>query len=90
MRRSNQLSPRLLTKAEAAAYCGVSVGAFFTRCPVRPIAMSEDKRLERYDVVELDKWIDSLKAHAPKRGSAWLETMDDDDDQSSGEGDPTV
>jgi hypothetical protein len=71
---------RLLTKAEAAAYCGVSVTAFQTLCPVRPIALGNDKRLERFDVVALNQWIDSLKTDATKRGFDWLESMDANDD----------
>jgi hypothetical protein len=83
MPRAHKLSPRLLTKAEAASYCGVSLGAFSTLCPVGPIALGADKRLERYDIVALNEWIDGLS----KKGSAcsgdWLELMDADHDESA-------
>lgn len=82
MRRTHQLSARLLTRAEAAAYCGLSIATFASLCPVRPIALGDDKRLERFDVVALNEWIDGLKTGATKRGLDWLETMDADDDQS--------
>jgi hypothetical protein len=57
-------SKRLLTRAEAAAYCGVSAGAFDSICPVRPIALGSDRRLERYDIQSLDQWIDRLSLPA--------------------------
>ncbi len=68
--------PRLLTKAEAASYCGLSVAAFTALCPVRPIALGEDKRLERYDVVALNEWIDGLGSDSRKLGRDWLAAMD--------------
>ena len=51
---------RLLTRAEAAAYCSMSLTAFETVCPVKPIRFGEDRRLDRYDVHALDHWIDRL------------------------------
>jgi hypothetical protein len=72
--------PRLLTRSQAAAYCGLSVGSFSTLCPVQPIALGNDKRLERFDVVALNQWIDSLKTDATMRGFDWLESMDANDD----------
>jgi len=77
------LSPRLLTKAEAASYCGVSLGAFSTLCPVGPIALGADKRLERYDVVALNEWIDGLSQKGEKYNGDWLELMDADHDESA-------
>jgi hypothetical protein len=67
--------PRLLTKAQAAAYCGVSVGSFSALCPVRPIALGNDKRLERFDVVSLNDWIDSLGSHSCELGKDWLREL---------------
>jgi hypothetical protein len=74
---------RLLTKAEAAAYCGVSVTAFQTVCPVRPIALGDDKRLERFDIIALNEWIDGLGAESAELGRDWLAVMDQDNDRSS-------
>jgi hypothetical protein len=67
----------LLDRSQAAAYCGISLAVFSARCPVRPLAMGPGKRLERYDIRDLDDWIDRLGA----RGAApetvdWLEKMD--------------
>ena len=50
---------RLLTKAEAAAYCRIAAKKFPTQCPVPPVEMPDGTRL--WDVVDLDAWIDSLK-----------------------------
>jgi hypothetical protein len=78
-----KLLPRLLTRAEAASYCGLSHTAFSTLCPVRPIALGNDKRLERFDVVALNKWIDRLAAGSGELGRDWLAVMDRDNDRSS-------
>jgi hypothetical protein len=53
---------RLLTKVEAALYCRRSVKKFETQCPVRPIRMADGDLL--WDVLDLDKWIDTLKSGA--------------------------
>lgn len=87
MRRANRFSARLLTRTEAAAYCGLSIAAFTALCPVRPISLGNDKRLERYDIVELDKWIDSLASPPRGKGGDGRNAMDVGDDQSSSEGD---
>ncbi|HUI21450.1 MAG TPA: hypothetical protein VLZ74_10470 [Methylocella sp.] len=83
MRTFPRWQQRLLTRAQAAAYCGVSVATFSTLCPVRPIALGADKRLERYDIVALNEWVDSLGDCFPKRGRDWLEMMDADNDESA-------
>jgi len=51
-------SPRLLKKGQAAAYCGLSESAFLRICPVGPLNLG--KSILRWDIVEIDKWIDSL------------------------------
>jgi hypothetical protein len=83
MTRTARLPPRLLTKAEAASYCGVSLGVFTALCPVRPIALGNDKRLQRYDIVALNKWIDGLGSGSAKLGVDWLATLDKSDDRNS-------
>jgi hypothetical protein len=50
---------RLFTKAEAASYCRLAPTKFGARCPVRPIRIADE---DRWDVQDLDRWIDSLKA----------------------------
>jgi hypothetical protein len=53
---------RLLTKADAAEYCRISVPTFDRVCPVRPVELEPgNARLLRYDVRDLDTWIDDMK-----------------------------
>jgi hypothetical protein len=70
------LVPRLLTRREAAAYCGVSVPTFEGVCPVRPIALGNAKRLERFDRISLDGWINSLALNGPEIGKDWLAELE--------------
>ena len=80
------VSPRLLTKNQAAAYCGLSPTVFIACCPVAPLVMqrradgSSNKRLERFDVRRLDKWLDALDDPAAAAVSLspteWLARMD--------------
>ena len=55
---------RLLTLPEAAAYCRLSPPAFERACPVAPLSLSPDARLDRrlmrYDRKSLDRWLDGL------------------------------
>jgi hypothetical protein len=64
---------RLLTRAEAAAYCGMSLTSFESICPVRALALGPDKRLQRYDIQALNEWIDRLGS----TGSASGKTKED-------------
>ncbi|MFC6447458.1 helix-turn-helix transcriptional regulator [Shinella zoogloeoides] len=58
---ANDNSPlRLLTKSQAAAYCGISTQTFGSVCPVRAIALGVGVRMERYDIRAIDAWIDQL------------------------------
>lgn len=51
---------RLLTKTQAAAYCGVSIAVFDQRCPVKAVSIGEGARMLRWDIRALDQWIDGL------------------------------
>lgn len=74
------IAPRLLTREQAAAYCGVSLRTFIGLCPVRPVALGPSKRLERYDLRALDQWIDTLAGYKATFGKDWLATLDIDHD----------
>jgi len=66
---------RMLTRQQAATYCGVSVPTFMVVCPISPVALGEGKRLERYDIRSLDEWLDKLgKDGAPSND--WLAKWD--------------
>jgi hypothetical protein len=50
---------RMLTTSEAAEHCGRPSKRFEIECPVAPIIFQNGDR--RFDVHDLDKWLDSLK-----------------------------
>jgi hypothetical protein len=58
----NVIPIRMLTMAEAARHCGRSLTRFKIECKVEPVAYPNGDK--RYDVQDLDRWIDSLKAGA--------------------------
>ncbi len=78
-RALNSMPPRMLTKEQASAYCGVSTNTFASNCPVPPIAMGKGDRLWRYDIRELDRWIDGLRGTEERGERDWLAEMDLDD-----------
>lgn len=69
------VEPRLLTKEEAASYCGVSPPVFSDRCPVAPVALGEGARLRRWDRAALDAWIDSLAGKPDISETDWIERV---------------
>jgi hypothetical protein len=80
MSRSNTdqfaIIPRLLTRQQAAAYCGVSIPTFEGICPIKVIALGTGKRLERFDRVSLDGWINSLNVDAWRTSKDWLAELE--------------
>lgn len=79
---SSNIIPRLLTRQEAAAYCGVSVPTFDGVCPVKAIALGNGKRLERFDRITLDGWIDSLALNGRETSKDWLAELGSNDRSS--------
>jgi hypothetical protein len=72
-----RLTPlRMLTRQQAATYCGVSVPTFMLVCPISPVALGEGKRLERYDIRSLDTWLDILGNGGASLNSDWLAKWD--------------
>jgi hypothetical protein len=68
------MSKRLLTRKEAAEYCRLSVETFTPVCPVRAVALQPgNRRLARYDKIDLDVWIEQLKNGANSDGSSDLD-----------------
>ena len=68
--------PRLLTRQQAAAYCGVSIPTFDGICPVKAVALGTGRRLERFDRVSLDGWIDSLTRGGLQTRKDWLTELE--------------
>jgi hypothetical protein len=56
----NVIPKRMLDKKEAAHHCGRSVRRFEIECPVQPVRFPNGDL--RWDVQDLDAWLDSLKA----------------------------
>jgi hypothetical protein len=55
----NIVPKRMLTKAEASNHCGRSIKRFEIECPINPVQFANGDR--RYDVHDLDAWLDDLK-----------------------------
>jgi len=58
----NVIPKRMLSKSEAAQHCGRPVSRFLIECPCQPVRFPNGDL--RYDVQDLDPWLDSLKAGA--------------------------
>lgn len=63
MPRRMHIEPRLLSRKQAAAYCGMCAATFDRYCPVVPVELGiKDHRFDRHD---LDRWIDQLGEGQP-------------------------
>lgn len=60
--RFNVISKRMLTRKEAAEHCGRPEKRFIVECPAPEITFPNGDR--RFDVRDLDKWLDSLKCES--------------------------
>jgi hypothetical protein len=56
------ISKRMLTKREAAEHCGRPTKVFESECPVQPVKFANGDL--RWDVRELDAWLDTFKTSA--------------------------
>jgi hypothetical protein len=65
-------SKRLLTRAEAAQYCGLGSSP----PPIRAKRVRPGQQGLRYDVRELDAWIDNLDDDGQDSGQDWLAKLD--------------
>jgi len=71
-----QVFPRLMTKAQAANYCGVCVESFAVNCPVEPIRIRSGEKGLRWDTHDLDEWIESKKQDLiGSNGVDWLKRV---------------
>jgi len=70
------LEPRLLSREQAAGYCGVSVPTFEAECPVIPVRI---RTRVLYDRAAIDRWLDTLTEKTPELGSSeyWRGRLDD-------------
>lgn len=54
------VQPRMISLKQAADYVGLPLKRFPRICSVRPVEMPESEK--RYDIRDLDKWLDQIKA----------------------------
>jgi hypothetical protein len=54
------VQPRMMSIKQAADYVGLPLRRFPRICSVKPVAMPESE--ERYDIHDLDRWLDLIKA----------------------------
>lgn len=59
MSRRAPVEPRMLSRDQAASYCGLSLRTFKAVCPVAPVRM---KRRVLYDKRQIDGWLDRPEA----------------------------
>ncbi|WEK50370.1 MAG: hypothetical protein P0Y66_22455 [Candidatus Kaistia colombiensis] len=75
---------RLLTAMEAAAYCGApSIVKWRSSCSVRGVAVYDGRDGTRYDVADLDQWIERMKGSLPSKED-WLARLGNDGDPIEG------
>ena len=79
-RATQRIAPRLVYKKEAAFYCGIGVESFTANCPVAPVRVGPGMRGLRYDLYDLDVWIDSLKqsSMSAEPNKNWLDRVGND------------
>jgi hypothetical protein len=79
-RATQRIAPRLVYKKEAAFYCGIGVESFTANCPVAPLRVGPGMRGLRYDLYDLDGWIDSLKqsSMSAEPNKNWLDRVGND------------
>ena len=64
---------RMLDERESANHCGRKLRQFKTECPARPIIFPNGD--SRYDVQDLDAWLDGLKADNSDDADAIVERL---------------
>ena len=64
---------RIVSREEAAQYCGLPSKYFETLCPCRPLEIAKGRR--GWDLVDLDRWLDSFKEGSSFDAEALLEKL---------------
>lgn len=64
---------RMLSRAEAAQHCGRPVKRFDVECPVTPVRFANGDL--RFDVRDLDAWLDGLKGGGHDDSEAIVERL---------------
>jgi len=64
---------RMLSKSAAAEYVGLSAARFSAACPVVPLDLANG--VKRWDIRDLDAWLDSLKSDTDMSDEALLSRL---------------
>lgn len=67
------VQPRMMSIKQAADYVGLPLRRFPRVCSVRPFAIPEGG--ERYDIRDLDQWLDQIKAGSADTDAEILERL---------------
>lgn len=67
------VQPRMMSIKQAADYVGLPIKRFPRICTVRPVAIPECE--ERYDIRDLDRWLDQIKAGSADTDAEILERL---------------
>lgn len=69
-----KISPRrMLTGQEAADYCGLPIKKFSNACQIKPVQLPSSDM--RYDIRDLDHWLDGLKSNHPDEDDEIIERL---------------
>jgi hypothetical protein len=67
------VQPRMMSIKQAADYVGLPLRRFPRICNVRPVSLPESE--ERYDIRDLDLWLDQIKAGGADTDAEILERL---------------
>jgi hypothetical protein len=78
---TRRIVPRLVYQKDAAFYCTMGVESFRANCPVAPVPVGPGPRGLRYDLRDVDAWIDSLKQSSicTETNVNWLDRVGNDE-----------
>ena len=68
------VQPRMMSVKQAADYVGLPLRRFSKICTVDPVAMPESE--ERYDIRDLDQWLDQIKSGKADTDAEILERLE--------------
>ena len=78
--KAKLIAPRLLSKRQAAAFCGMSIESFSGNCDVMPIRVQPGLRGLRYDIEDLADWIERKKTSSEVQPLDLIEALGRDQD----------
>lgn len=64
---------RMMSRKDAAVYCGLPVSRFEDFCPIEPVTFANGSR--RWDIHDLDRWIDGYKGDSDCEHESLLDKL---------------